>query len=183
MCHGCHACQRGLRVHVPTCQKRASFSFLRANVPINTPTCQRRAHYSIWHANVLTCQRCSNISTWSANVPKEVVIFQLRLRKDVPIFQPFFKGNFQVLDFSVTLNICIAYFKNIRLILENLFRETKSLNFDICKNFIKEKPYQPKAFGVVFNVARWINQTIIQLVYCNFFFPYLLDTPCVKRPI
>ena len=164
MCHGCHACQRGLRVHVPTCQKRASFSFLRANVPINTPTCQRRAHYSIWHANVLTCQRCSNISTWSANVPKEVVIFQLRLRKDVPIFQPFFKGNFQVLDFSVTLNICIAYFKNIRLILENLFRETKSLNFDICKNFIKEKPYQPKAFGVVFNVARWINQTIIQLV-------------------
>ena len=97
-------------------------------------------------------------------MPKGVPIFQLRLRKDVSIFQPFFKGNFQVLDFLVTLNICIAYFNNIRVILENLFRETKNLNFDICINFIKEKPYQPKAFGVVFNVARCINQTIIQLV-------------------
>ena len=25
-------------VYVPTCQKRANFSFLRANVPINVPT-------------------------------------------------------------------------------------------------------------------------------------------------
>ena len=117
MCHGCHACQRGLRVHVPTCKKRVSFSFLRANVPINTPTCQRRANYS----------------TWSANVPKGVLIFQLRLRKDVSIFQPFFNGNFQVLNFSVTLNICIAYFKNIRVILEYLFRETKNLILTFAK--------------------------------------------------
>ena len=56
------------RAHVPTCQKRSNFSFLRANVP-------RRA----------------KILTWRANVPKGVPFFQLRLPKAVTIFQLFFK--------------------------------------------------------------------------------------------
>ena len=32
------------------------------------------------------------------------------------------------------------------------------------QNFIKEKPYHPKALDVVFSGARGISQTIIQLV-------------------
>ena len=46
------ACQRGLRVNVPACQKRANFSFLRANVPhgvlmfqIGVPKCQKTCQF------------------------------------------------------------------------------------------------------------------------------------------
>ena len=78
-------------------------------------------------------------------MPKGVPIFQLYLPKCVPVFQLFFKGIFQFLNFSVTLNICIANFKYIWAILENLSREIENLNFDICKislskNLINLKP-------------------------------------------
>ena len=38
--------------YVPTCQTRANFSFLCANVPVNVSTCQSCANFSTWHANV-----------------------------------------------------------------------------------------------------------------------------------
>ena len=47
-------------VNLPTCQKRANFSFLRANVPKNVPTCQRRTSYSTWCANVLKANQSFN---------------------------------------------------------------------------------------------------------------------------
>ena len=67
-------------VYVPTCQTRAHFSFLHANMPINVSTRQRCANYSTWRANMpkvsqffnLTCQRPkrhANFSFWRANVP------------------------------------------------------------------------------------------------------------------
>ena len=63
------------RACVPTPQKRANFSLLRANVPINVPTYKRR----------------TNVSTWDANVPKGVPIFQTSfLRND--------KENFSILS-------------------------------------------------------------------------------------
>ena len=54
----------------------------------NVPTWQRRANFSAWCANV---PRRTNILTLRANVLKGVLFFQLRLPKDVPIFQLFFK--------------------------------------------------------------------------------------------
>ena len=73
------ACQRGLRasvVYVPTWQKRANFSFLRANVLTCHTACQCFS---------LACQRAktrADFSTWRANLPK-----------GVPIFQAFLLGN------------------------------------------------------------------------------------------
>ena len=63
--HACHACQRDLRVRVLTCQKRANFSFLRANMPINVTTSERRANFSTWCANFLPPpdKRRANFST------------------------------------------------------------------------------------------------------------------------
>ena len=44
-------CQRGLRANVPACQKRANFSFSRANVPMNVPTCYKACQFF-----TLSCQ-------------------------------------------------------------------------------------------------------------------------------
>ena len=123
-------------VYLPTCQRVSVskacqlliFTCQSPNVP---PTCQTRANYSPWRANVLTCKRRANYSILCANVPEGVSIFWLSLPKGVPVFQLFFKRIFQFLNFSVMLNICIANFKNIWAILENLSRGTKNLNFDI----------------------------------------------------
>ena len=125
MCHACHAYQRGLRAKY---QKRVNFSLLREIVPILVP---RHANYSTWHANVPSCQRSANYSTWRANMPKGVPIFQLLLAKGVPIFQLFFKRIFQLLNFSIILNICkfLEHLGNSR----EFTRKTNNLNFDICK--------------------------------------------------
>ena len=66
-------------VYVTTCQTRANFSFLRADVPINVRTCQSA---------------------------KGVPFIRLRLPKDIPIFELFFKRIFQFFNFSIMLNIC-----------------------------------------------------------------------------
>ena len=63
--------------------------------------------------------------------------------KGVPIFQLFFEKVVQFLNFSIMLDI--SNIKNIWTILENLPREAKNLNFDICKislrkNLINLKP-------------------------------------------
>ena len=75
--------QRGLRAHVPTRQKRANFSFLRANKHANVPTCQRRVNFSTWRAKVL---RRAITLTWRANVPNGVPFFQFRLPKVYEFF-------------------------------------------------------------------------------------------------
>ena len=65
-------------------------------------------------------------------------------------------------NFSIMLNICTfqEHLGNSRkFILQN-----KVFKLWHLKNFIKEKPYQPKTFDIVFNGAHRINQTIIQLV-------------------
>ena len=75
-------------VYVPTCQKRASLSFLHAIVPINVPTCQRRAKFSIWRAKV---PRRANILTWRANLPKVVPFFNFTCQKVCQFFDYFSK--------------------------------------------------------------------------------------------
>ena len=56
-------CLRASVVYVPTCQKRANFSFLRVNVPINLPTC----HTACQFFN-LECQRAKRGANFS-NIP------------------------------------------------------------------------------------------------------------------
>ena len=91
-------------------------------------------------------------------------IFQLRLTKGALVFQLFFKGIFQFLNFSVMLNICIANFKNIRAILENLSGETKNLNFDFCKISLRKILMNIKIFDAVFSGARRINRTVSRIM-------------------
>ena len=120
---------------------------------------------------IITCQRTNK----RANVPKVcqlfnlacqhakgVPILQLRLPKDVPIFQLFFKIIFQFLNFSIMLTICKfqEYLGNSR----KLIWRNKEFKFWHLQNFIKEKVCQPQTFDIVFNRARGINLTIIRLV-------------------
>ena len=56
-------CLRASVVYVPTCQKRANFSFLRANVPINVPTC-----HTACQCFKLACQRVKRRAKFS-NIP------------------------------------------------------------------------------------------------------------------
>ena len=83
-----------------------------------------------------------------ANVPKAYQLFN------------YFSKEF--LNFWI-FQLCsiFANFKNIWVIPENLSSETKNVNF---ANFIKESSCLPKAFDVIFNGARGINQPIIRLV-------------------
>ena len=53
--------------YVPTWQKRANFSFLCANVPINVP---------LFQLGVPRIKRRANFSIWRASLPKGVPIFQ-----------------------------------------------------------------------------------------------------------
>ena len=117
--------------------------------------CQKRANEPI---NVPMCQRCASYSTWSANVPKSChrAIFPTWRANRVPIFHfggQIFKHSFyeilressilyyyikKVLHYTschMEMQLCsrFANFKNIWAILENLSRETKNLNFGICK--------------------------------------------------
>ena len=82
-------------VYVPTCQKRANFSFLRANVPINVPTC----HTACQCFN-LACKHAKR----RANVSTGVPIFQTFLLQDA-------KGNFYTLllykKFYIILDIIV----------------------------------------------------------------------------
>ena len=111
---------------------RASVVYLAtcpyANVPTSHfygPSCQRAKCVPIFQLDKPTCQRRTNFSTWHANVSK-----------GAPIFQLFFKIIFQYLNFSVVQLLqffSCATFNNIWAILENLSREAKTLNLEICK--------------------------------------------------
>ena len=80
--------------------------------------CLRAKNVPKFHFYVPTCQRA-----------KEVAIFQI----DVPTCQKacqFF--NYFSKEKNFQLQLTFANFKNIWATLENLSRETKNLNFDIC---------------------------------------------------
>ena len=67
------------RACVPKCQKRAKFSFLRANVPINVLTCQH-ANFSTWRAKVSKASHffsfaCQNVCQSSNYFSKELCLF------------------------------------------------------------------------------------------------------------
>ena len=110
------------------------FACERANLPINMPACQ-----------------CA----------KGMLSFQLRLPKAVPVFQLLFKIIFHFLNISIMLNSCKfqKYLGNYR----KFISPNKQFKFCCLQNFIKEKPYQAKTFGVFFNGAHGVNQTIIWL--------------------
>ena len=59
--------------YVSTWQKRANFSFLRANVPINVP---------MFQLGVPRTKRRANFSIWRASLPKGVPIFQTFLLRN-----------------------------------------------------------------------------------------------------
>ena len=136
-----------IRASVPTCQKRANFSFLRANVPINVPkvcrffnlACQRCADFSTQRANVA---RRANFSSWRANMVKTFHFFQLRLPKGVPTFQLFF---FKIIIFFIykiylylIYFIYFAYFKYILSIYfyKNIFFYLNL--YAVCKESIQK---------------------------------------------
>ena len=102
------------RAHVPMCQNRANFSFLRANVPINVPACQKA--YQLFN---LACQRAkwrANFSFWPANVPKGVPIFQTFLLRNP-------NGNFYTLllykKFYIILDIIVIHMISICIVRKN----------------------------------------------------------------
>ena len=99
---------RGMRasmVYMPMCKTRASFSFLRVNVP---HTCHKRGNVR------MLCQ-----------------LFNFACQRVYQFFNYFSKEFFNFWIFR----LCSTFsnFKNICAILENLSRETKNSNFDICK--------------------------------------------------
>ena len=79
MCHACHVCQRGLRAHVPKCQRAKSVPIFYFHVPT--------------YQNANKC----------ANVPKACQFSNLAFQ----FFNYFSKGNiFQLLNFSKMVNTC-----------------------------------------------------------------------------
>ena len=132
------------------------------------PTCPCAKVPNVCQLLIFTCQRANK----HANVPQVCQLFslvcqhakgeptfQLRLPKSVPIFQLYFKRIFQFMNFSIMVNICKfqEYLGNCRKPISQI----KEFKFWHLQNFIKEKPCQPNAFGVVFNGVRGINRTII----------------------
>ena len=109
-------------VYVPTCQKPASFSFVRANVPINLPTCQRAKGVPIIQLGVPTTERRANFSTSPTkrrtNLSKEFFFFW---------------------NFSIMHNIYkfLEYLGNCR----KFISRNKERKFCYLQNFIKEIPY------------------------------------------
>ena len=83
----CHEFILARVVYVPTCQKRANFSFLRANVP----TCQRHADFSTQRANV---PRCVNFSSWRANMARGVSFCSTSRAKRCANFSTIFQKNY-----------------------------------------------------------------------------------------
>ena len=116
-------------VYVPKCQRA---------------TCEKRANFSCLCANVSTCQyMCQRVS-----VPKSCLLlafqfFNCSCQKAYQFFNYFSKESFNFWIFQICLTF--ANFKNIWAVLETSSRETKNLNFDFCKiplrkNLINLKP-------------------------------------------
>ena len=86
-------CLHASIVYVLTCQKRASCSFLRANVPINVPTCYTACH----------------CFTWRANVPNDVLNFELGVPTYQKACQFFRHSSYEMLS---EISILYYYIKN-----------------------------------------------------------------------
>ena len=129
---------------VPTCKTRASFSFLRANMP----ACNKRA-------NVPKCQMCSNYSTWCANVSKVCQFFILACQRakspanfsNIPTTKCYVKflyfiiiWNFYViLDIIVIQMICICIAHKNCIILHfytSYHIKEKCVEFLFCETFL-----------------------------------------------
>ena len=96
---------------------------------------------------VPTCQTSADFPFLRANVPINVPMCQ-RCNNDST-----FQYNFSIFEF-------FNYAQYLRISrIFGQFQKTYHL-----RNFIKEKPCQPKTFDVAFNGARGINRTIIRLV-------------------
>ena len=128
---------RASLTHVPTCPHT------------NMPTCQKRANFSFLRTNMLTCQFFNLACQWAKKRAK----FSSTFRKKI-----FF--NFWIFQLCLTL----VNFNNIWAILENLSREIKNLNFDICKistNFNFKLLRNPLKQQVI--VKEW--RTIVNFLY------------------
>ena len=100
--------------------KSRAISFMRASV-VYMHTWKTHANFSFLCTILpLTCHQ--------RTIFQSVTIIQLCLPKGIPIFQKLF-FNFWIFQLCSTF----SNFKNICAILENLSRETKNSNFDICK--------------------------------------------------
>ena len=120
---------------------------------VYVPTCQ--------HANVSkACQRAKGVRIIQLGVPmsQRRPNFSTSLTKR----RTNFPKDFLFLNFSIMLNICkfLEYLSNCR----KFISRNKEPKFWHLQNFIKEKPYQPKTFNVVFNGASRFNRTIIRPV-------------------
>ena len=102
-------------------------------------TCQRAkrvsaSHFACQRASKrakVTCQRCANFKTCRVNVRKACQVFNFACQKAYQFFN-YFSDEF--LNFWIYQSWSLfANLKNIWPILEKLSRQTKKLNFDICK--------------------------------------------------
>ena len=103
-------------MHVMLCSKCP-----RANVPKG------------YQLLIFTCRRANKRAKSVAVFRFGVPTFQ-KARKFLTIFQKKVLFNFRIFQLCLTF----ANFKNVWAILENLSRETKNLNFDICKISLKK---------------------------------------------
>ena len=105
----CHEFILARVVYVPTCQKRANFSFLRANVP----TCQRHADFSTQRANV---PRCVNFSSWRANMAKGVPFCSTSRAKRCANFSTIFQKNYIFYLQNISVPNIFIYFVHLNYI-------------------------------------------------------------------
>ena len=71
--------------YVPTCQKRANFSFLRANAPTCRETCQRAKACQCFN---LACQRAKKRAIFSTSLAKWCANFQLFFKRTMFFYIP-----------------------------------------------------------------------------------------------
>ena len=94
-------------------------------LPANVPRALLTSHF------YLPMYQHANYSTWCANVLKAYQFFNFACQKAYQFFNYISKEFF---DFWI-FQLCLIFsnFKNICAFLENLPREIKNLNFNICK--------------------------------------------------
>ena len=96
--------------YVSTWQKRANFSFLRANVPINVP---------MFQLGVPRTKRRANFSIWRASLPKGVPIFQTFLLRNTKenFDTSILRKKFYIILGIIVIHIICIYISYINIVL------------------------------------------------------------------
>ena len=108
-----------------------------------------------WQLLIFTCQRAKGVPIIQLSVPtsQRRADFSTSLTKR----RTNFSKEFLFSTFWIMFNICkfLEYLSNCR----KFISWNKEFKFWHLQNLIKEKPYQPKTFNIVFNRAGGFNRT------------------------